>query len=98
MTLSTDDEGVSRTDLTAQYVKAVRQHGFGYRRLKQFATDGLLRLPHRGREEAALADQTALPEVQPLPWSMIATTRAGAALPPTSLSGKQATVKPVAGS
>ena len=29
---------------------------------------------------------------------MIATTRAGAALPPTSLSGKQATVKPVAGS
>lgn len=41
VTLSTDDEGVSRTDLTAQYAKAVRQHGFGYRRLKQFARNGL---------------------------------------------------------
>ena len=41
VTLSTDDEGVSRTDLTQQYVKAVRQHGFGYRQLKRFAINGL---------------------------------------------------------
>lgn len=58
VTLSTDDEGVSRTDLTAQYVKAVRQHGFGYRRLKQFATDGLrCAFLTAAEKKAALADQ-----------------------------------------
>ncbi|MDQ2700854.1 MAG: adenosine deaminase, partial [Actinomycetota bacterium] len=41
VTLSTDDEGVSRTDLTAQYVRAVRRQGFGYRQLKRFAETGL---------------------------------------------------------
>lgn len=41
VTLSTDDEGVSRTDLTNQYGIAVRQHNFGYRRLKKFAKEGL---------------------------------------------------------
>ena len=41
VTLSTDDEGVSRTDLTAQYSIAVRQQDFGYRRLKRFAQEGL---------------------------------------------------------
>ena len=41
VTLSTDDEGVSRTDLTNQYGIAVRQHGYGYRRLKEFAQEGL---------------------------------------------------------
>ena len=58
VTLSTDDEGVSRTDLTAQYVKAVRQHGFGYRRLKQFATYGLrCAFLTAAEKKAALADQ-----------------------------------------
>jgi len=58
VTLSTDDEGVSRTDLTAQYVKAVRQHGFGYRRLKQFATDGLrCSFLTPSEKKAALTDQ-----------------------------------------
>ncbi len=58
VTLSTDDEGVSRTDLTAQYVKAVRQHGFGYRRLKKFATDGLrCSFLRPAAKKAALADQ-----------------------------------------
>lgn len=58
VTLSTDDEGVSRTDMTSQYVKAVRQHGFGYRRLKIFATDGL-RCSFLAPEtkQAALAEQ-----------------------------------------
>ncbi|MGK2933167.1 MAG: adenosine deaminase family protein, partial [Solirubrobacterales bacterium] len=41
VTLSTDDEGISRTDLTNQYGIAVRQHGYGYRRLKAFAQEGL---------------------------------------------------------
>ena len=41
VTLSTDDEGVSRTDLTDQYSRAVRFQGFGYRRLKAFAKEGL---------------------------------------------------------
>jgi len=58
VTLSTDDEGVSRTDLTAQYVKAVRQHGFGYRRLKQFAQNGLrCAFLTPAERKAALADQ-----------------------------------------
>ena len=58
VTLSTDDEGVSRTDLTSQYAKAVRQHGFGYRRLKRFATDGLrCSFLAPGQKKAALAEQ-----------------------------------------
>ena len=39
--LATDDEGVSRTDLTEQYERAVRVHGLGYRALKQIAKDSL---------------------------------------------------------
>jgi adenosine deaminase len=39
--LATDDEGVSRTDLTEQYEQAVRDHGLGYRTLKRIATDAL---------------------------------------------------------
>lgn len=41
VTLSTDDEGVSRTDLTDQYSRAVRDQGFGYRQIKRFAQTGL---------------------------------------------------------
>ncbi|MGK2955608.1 MAG: adenosine deaminase family protein [Solirubrobacterales bacterium] len=41
VTLSTDDEGVERTDLTGQYALAVSDHGFGYRRIKRFAQEGL---------------------------------------------------------
>lgn len=41
VTLSTDDEGVSRTDITDQYSRAVRFQGFGYRQLKRFAQEGL---------------------------------------------------------
>lgn len=58
VTLSTDDEGVSRTDLTSQYAKAVREHGFGYRRLKKFANDGLrCSFLDPATKQAALADQ-----------------------------------------
>mgnify|MGYP003815395769 CR=1 FL=1 len=58
VTLSTDDEGVSRTDLTSQYVKAVRQQGFGYRRLKQFARNGLrCAFLTPAEKKAALTDQ-----------------------------------------
>lgn len=39
--LATDDEGVSRTSLTEQYVQAVRDHGLGYRALKRIATNAL---------------------------------------------------------
>jgi adenosine deaminase len=39
--LATDDEGVSRTDLTEQYELAVRRHGLGYRALKRIANDSL---------------------------------------------------------
>jgi adenosine deaminase len=39
--LATDDEGVSRSDLTAQYELAVVEQGFGYRTLKRFARNAL---------------------------------------------------------
>ncbi|MDW5595075.1 hypothetical protein VSS74_12045 [Conexibacter stalactiti] len=39
--LATDDEGVSRTDLTEQYEQAVLDHDLGYRQLKRIAIDSL---------------------------------------------------------
>lgn len=39
--LSTDDEGVLRTDLTHQYVEAVRQHEIGYATIKQINRNAL---------------------------------------------------------
>jgi adenosine deaminase len=39
--LATDDEGVSRTDLTEQYELAVARHGLGYRSLRRIANDSL---------------------------------------------------------
>jgi hypothetical protein len=58
--LATDDEGVSRTDLTQQYEQAVTDQGFGYRALKQMAVDSLRHsfLP-AGAKADALAVQRA---------------------------------------
>lgn len=39
--LSTDDEGVLRTDLTSQYVRAAFEHGLSYSQLKQINRNGL---------------------------------------------------------
>ena len=39
--LSTDDEGVSRIDLTHEYQRAVREHGLDYHALKRIARNGL---------------------------------------------------------
>ncbi|MBX9883910.1 MAG: adenosine deaminase, partial [Novosphingobium sp.] len=39
--LSTDDEGVLRTDMTNEYVRAVREQGLTYPQLKQIARAGL---------------------------------------------------------
>jgi len=39
--LSTDDQGVLRTDMTAQYVTAARDQGFTYAALKQSARNSL---------------------------------------------------------
>ena len=39
--LSTDDAGVSRIDLTNEYVRAAYEHGLGYRKLKAIARNGL---------------------------------------------------------
>jgi adenosine deaminase len=39
--LSTDDEGVSRSDMTNEYVRAVTEQHLGYNDLKQIARDGL---------------------------------------------------------
>jgi len=39
--LSTDDEGVSRSDMTNEYLRAVTEQGLRYRDLKQIARDSL---------------------------------------------------------
>jgi len=39
--LSTDDEGVSRSDMTNEYLRAVTEQGLRYADLKQIARDGL---------------------------------------------------------
>nr|WP_252255491.1 adenosine deaminase [Lysobacter capsici] len=39
--LSTDDQGVLRSDMTHEYLRAVREHGLRYLDLKQIARDGL---------------------------------------------------------
>lgn len=41
LTLSTDDEGVSRIDLTHEYTRATRTYDLGYPVLKQFARNSL---------------------------------------------------------
>ena len=57
-TLSTDDEGVERTDLTSQYSQAVRNYGYGYRQLKKFAKTGLqCSFLAPATKKAAIADQ-----------------------------------------
>lgn len=40
--LSTDDAGVSRIDLTNEYLRAARDYGLGYRRLKAIARNALI--------------------------------------------------------
>lgn len=56
--LVTDDEGVSRIDLTHEYERAVRSYGFDYRALKRFARNALeyafLPPPEKAREQARL--------------------------------------------
>jgi adenosine deaminase len=39
--LSTDDEGVSRSDMTNEYLRAVTEQGLRYVDLKQIVRDGL---------------------------------------------------------
>ena len=39
--LSTDDEGVERTDLTHQYAQAIDDHGFSYADIKQMAKNAI---------------------------------------------------------
>jgi adenosine deaminase len=39
--LSTDDEGVSRIDLTNEYVRAIQTYGFSYSDLKKMVRTGL---------------------------------------------------------
>jgi adenosine deaminase len=39
--ICTDDEGVSRSDLTNEYVRAVLEHNLSYAELKQISRNGL---------------------------------------------------------
>ena len=41
VSLSTDDEGVSRSEMSMEYLKAAKEQGLGYRQLKDMARTGL---------------------------------------------------------
>ncbi len=41
LSLSTDDEGVARIDLTHEYVRGVREHGFSYAEIKDMSYNAL---------------------------------------------------------
>jgi hypothetical protein len=41
VTLSTDDEGIARSDLTNEYLRATRSYGLGYRDLKMLARNSI---------------------------------------------------------
>jgi adenosine deaminase len=41
VTLATDDEGVSRSDISREYLKAAEEHGLGYLQLKAIARNSL---------------------------------------------------------
>ena len=60
--LSTDDAGVSRIDLTNEYLRAARDYGLGYRRLKAIARNALIYSflkEEDKREELAKFDKAA---------------------------------------
>jgi adenosine deaminase len=73
--LSTDDEGVSRIDLTHEYVRAVETYGLHYRDLKQMVRTGmehdflpgesLWRAPDAFGEPAAACSRDTLGEEKP---------------------------------
>jgi adenosine deaminase len=65
--LSTDDEGVLRTDLTAQYVEAVLNHGLDYPTLKQINRNALTYAFAPGKSIWAQAEKAQLvPECKEL--------------------------------
>ncbi len=41
VTLATDDEGVSRSEISREYLKAAEEHGLGYTQLKTFARNSI---------------------------------------------------------
>jgi len=41
VTLSTDDEGIARSDLTNEYLRAIRSYGLGYRDVKMLARNSI---------------------------------------------------------
>jgi adenosine deaminase len=60
--LATDDAGVSRIDLTNEYMRAAREHAVGYRTLKAIARNGLVHSflgPEDKRRELARFDQAS---------------------------------------
>lgn len=58
--LSTDDEGVLRTDLTRQYVEAAMEHGLNYQQLKQINRNTLTYSFLPGKSIWANADKAEL--------------------------------------
>lgn len=59
ISISTDDEGISRSNLTMEYVRAVQEHNLPYESLKQIAKNGL-QYSFLGGEEIYSADGSVL--------------------------------------
>jgi adenosine deaminase len=84
--LSTDDAGVSRIDLTNEYLRTARDYRLGYRTLKAIARDGLSYAflnDHDKREELARFDRASAEfehsVTESLPfWSRLRSLIAGA--------------------
>jgi hypothetical protein len=70
VTLATDDEGISRIDLTNEYQRAAETYGLGYRDLKQLARNSLaysfLDDAEKARQQGEL--ERAFEEFEALPW------------------------------
>jgi len=90
VTLATDDAGVSRIDLTNEYLRAARDHGLGYARLKAIAhtalTHSFLTEAEKDRERArldrAFADfEQSVREEQPPLAQIAAVLRAAVPVP-----------------
>ncbi|HEY0671962.1 MAG TPA: hypothetical protein VGD27_06835, partial [Longimicrobiales bacterium] len=55
--ISTDDEGVSRSEMTMEYVRAVQDQGLGYVKLKEMARNSLKHAFVQEKVKARLLEQ-----------------------------------------
>ncbi|MFN8060745.1 MAG: hypothetical protein U0Q12_16435 [Vicinamibacterales bacterium] len=77
VTISTDDEGVARTDITHEYQRAVEEHGASYAELKRISRNGLEQsfLPAEERTRLTTALEAAFVAFESRTWGAATPTR-----------------------